>query len=401
MPATPPTRAQRRAASEAAILEAAIRSYGDRGPDGASLRDVAGAAGVTHPLVARYFGSKQGLIADVGDQLTAWAAAEIDAADSCTATGLTRLLHVARTDRSMTKLLIRSALGDLRPDGFPACLSPRRRAPELGAAPAHDRRIRLSRYASSSLLLGWLTFDGFMTSALGLDAMGEPDHGIAAAAAHLCSLAATEEPTLEPAPLAPAGPVAPTPTRAEDRSSRERLLAAAIELFAQRGPAAVTIRDVARHAGLNQGLLHRHFGSKHDLTVEAIDEGVASLMPGALAPGGFDVDRVVQVMHTDPIPARLIARTLVDEIGIGSVRLRFPVMEGVLSIARSAPPTSRPPGLEDPRLAAVAAASMVGGSVIWGSSLRTADEWADDLADHVPAVMAGLSRHLLGLGGRR
>ena len=80
---------------------------------------------------------------------------------------------------------------------------------------------------------------------------------------------------------------------------------------------------VARHAGVNHGLLHRHFGSKDHLITEAIEVGVASLMPGALAPQGFDVDRVVDVMHRDPVPARLIARTLVDDIPIGSVRLHF------------------------------------------------------------------------------
>ena len=88
---------------------------------------------------------------------------------------------------------------------------------------------------------------------------------------------------------------------------------------------------------MNHGLLHRHFGSKEALVAEAIEVGVASLMPGALAPGGLDIDQVVAVMHRDPIPARLIARTLVDDIDMSSVRVRYPVMEGVLMQARRAP----------------------------------------------------------------
>jgi predicted nucleic acid-binding protein len=143
------------------------------------------------------------------------------------------------------------------------------------------RRVRICHYASSSLLLGWLTFDGFMMSAFRLGDMSERrrDHAIAAMAAHLWALAETDEPTLEPRRIAIAEPVAREIARTSERSTRDTLLASAIELFAQRGPAAVSIRDVARHAGLNHGLLHRHFGSKDALIAEAIDVGVGSLCP--------------------------------------------------------------------------------------------------------------------------
>src|SRR5271157_1434984 len=39
-------------------------------------------------------------------------------------------------------------------------------------------------------------------------------------------------------------------------------LEAAGELFAEKGPAATSIREVAARAGVNHGLLHRHFGRK-------------------------------------------------------------------------------------------------------------------------------------------
>ncbi len=44
--------------------------------------------------------------------------------------------------------------------------------------------------------------------------------------------------------------------------SRERLLAAASTLFAERGFAATTTRDVAERAGVDAALIVRHFGSK-------------------------------------------------------------------------------------------------------------------------------------------
>jgi TetR/AcrR family transcriptional regulator, repressor for neighboring sulfatase len=47
--------------------------------------------------------------------------------------------------------------------------------------------------------------------------------------------------------------------------SIEALVAAARELFAERGPASVSLRDVARRAGVNHGLIHHYIGSRDDL----------------------------------------------------------------------------------------------------------------------------------------
>jgi AcrR family transcriptional regulator len=43
------------------IIEAAGRAFGDRGYEGARLDEIAGAAGVTKPILYRHFGSKQEL----------------------------------------------------------------------------------------------------------------------------------------------------------------------------------------------------------------------------------------------------------------------------------------------------------------------------------------------------
>jgi TetR/AcrR family transcriptional regulator, repressor for neighboring sulfatase len=54
----------------------------------------------------------------------------------------------------------------------------------------------------------------------------------------------------------------------------DALVASARTLFAQSGPANVSVRDVASHAGVNHGLVHRHFGSKEAL-LHAVMEGFA------------------------------------------------------------------------------------------------------------------------------
>lgn len=47
------------------ILEAARDLFAQHGVDGVSVRDIASAAGVTHPLVHRYFGTKQQMVAEI------------------------------------------------------------------------------------------------------------------------------------------------------------------------------------------------------------------------------------------------------------------------------------------------------------------------------------------------
>jgi AcrR family transcriptional regulator len=56
-----------------------------------------------------------------------------------------------------------------------------------------------------------------------------------------------------------------TPNRRTSGSSRERILAAARELFAARGFKGTTTAAIARRAGLNEALIFRHFPAKQDL----------------------------------------------------------------------------------------------------------------------------------------
>jgi AcrR family transcriptional regulator len=45
----------------------------------------------------------------------------------------------------------------------------------------------------------------------------------------------------------------------------EAILAAARSLFVEQGPNAVSLRDVARRAGVNHGLIHHYIGTREDL----------------------------------------------------------------------------------------------------------------------------------------
>ncbi|MGA9335267.1 MAG: TetR/AcrR family transcriptional regulator [Rudaea sp.] len=63
----------------------------------------------------------------------------------------------------------------------------------------------------------------------------------------------------------PRGADAKTPRTKKSLATQERILDAAEELFAQHGLYGVTIREVARHAGVDTALLHYYFGTKNGL----------------------------------------------------------------------------------------------------------------------------------------
>jgi TetR/AcrR family transcriptional regulator, repressor for neighboring sulfatase len=382
----------RSTSTKEAILDAALAAYADAGPDGASLRDVAIAAGVTHPLILQYFGSKQGLVDRVGGRLVDRIRAELDAVSSCDAEGLGTLVRSFRADTTTTRLLIRCGLGDLQPDGFPACLAGKWSSTQHHGGPSADSRSRLGRYAAASLLLGWLTLDEFLTPAMRLGNVGvrSRDDAMAGAAAHLLALGAADGPAL--ALERATNPDSGGRVEMGERTADAALLASAMELFAGHGPASVSIRDVARHAGVNHGLVHRHFGNKEDLIAAALDAAVTPQLPGALAPGGFDLAMVIDVAHRDPTSTQLIARALVDGVRIGTIRPRYPVMRSLLAEAQQADPASRAAYLQDPRLAAAATAAMVCASSVYGDTLREISGFRSDV---VPAITA-LSRQLLG-----
>jgi AcrR family transcriptional regulator len=75
----------------------------------------------------------------------------------------------------------------------------------------------------------------------------------------------------------------------DDRTARARIRDEALRLFGERGPDAVTLRDIAATAGVSPALVVRHYGSKDGLR-EAVDNHVAQVFEVLLAqvaqPGG-------------------------------------------------------------------------------------------------------------------
>ncbi|ORA12501.1 TetR/AcrR family transcriptional regulator [Mycobacterium arosiense] len=109
------------------------------------------------------------------------------------------------------------------------------------------------------------------------------------------------------------------------------ILEAATDLFAERGPAATSIRDIAARSNVNHGLVFRHFGTKEQLVGAVLDHLGANLsaLLGTDAPAAVlegSLDRQMRVM----------ARTVLDGYPAGRLQQRFPniatLLDGVLPL---------------------------------------------------------------------
>ena len=92
------------------------------------------------------------------------------------------------------------------------------------------------------------------------------------------------------------------PGRADAARNREKVLAAARELFERRGVANVTIDEIARAAGVGKGTVFHRFGDRAGLVMALVDDEERALqeriLRGAppLGPGAPPADRVVALV---------------------------------------------------------------------------------------------------------
>lgn len=76
----------------------------------------------------------------------------------------------------------------------------------------------------------------------------------------------------------PALPGAPTTALSKGERTAERILEAAETLFAERGYAGTTLRDVAAEVGLRNPSLYNHFPSKESLYAAVLERGISPML---------------------------------------------------------------------------------------------------------------------------
>jgi len=150
----------------ASLIAAATDLFAERGPSAVSVRQVAEAAVVNHGLVHHYFGSKDGLIRAVLDQLADEAKIEIDADERSAAIyalgGATE-----RHGRIVAHLLLEGRdLADYK-SGFPSMDAVIERYQRADGVTEDDARLRVAQIVA--MVLGWQLFEPFLVAAAGLD----------------------------------------------------------------------------------------------------------------------------------------------------------------------------------------------------------------------------------------
>lgn len=97
---------------------------------------------------------------------------------------------------------------------------------------------------------------------------------------------------------------------------REAVLAAAAQLFQEGDPGSVSLRQIAARAGVNYGLLHRHFGTKADLVAAVLRRHSDRFRPSAAAEVDLQVRIAEMVSHYlgEPAVARTMSWAAVNDV---------------------------------------------------------------------------------------
>ncbi len=116
-----------------------------------------------------------------------------------------------------------------------------------------------------------------------------------------------------------------------DNPSREALIKAATSLFGERGPAAVSTRQIANEAGVNSGLIHRHFRTKDALLREVMDRLVSDIASAndSERQDPESLFRFFLAAGEQTGYWRLLARSLLDGVDVRELQTEFPTMKRI------------------------------------------------------------------------
>ena len=153
---------------------------------------------------------------------------------------------------------------------------------------------------------------------------------------------------------------------------RARILAAATEVFAERGYADASMGEIASRAGVVASVIYDHFGSKRELAVELLErhgeaivgETITSLEPGP--PRKLfrtSIELFFEFVERDPFIWRFLFRDPPADPEIAAVhrRIHDRATEGIAALVRlSAPEGTEIPGIPRDRAALMVAKACQG-----------------------------------------
>lgn len=93
------------------------------------------------------------------------------------------------------------------------------------------------------------------------------------------------------------------PKKAEQRDTRQAILDASLDLFAERGFFGTSMREIARAVGVRESALYHHFAAKDDI----LQELFKTLGPGRITLiAGLDVESLVKALGANELLKRVL-----------------------------------------------------------------------------------------------
>jgi AcrR family transcriptional regulator len=277
-----------------ALLRSAQQVFAAKGYAAASIEDIARTAGVSKSLVFRHFGSKAGLFASgvveplLGflDEFSAdWASPAWRTSDFDTVTTrfVSELYDRMSELRPMLIAMLSVALHDPPAPQFGEFRSRLTEVLDRIATEHEKGRQRFGLVGLDSPLTARITFGLiFAMSAFDswlLDTISprpDRDRVVAELSAFVVAALTLRNPEPAPTPTVVEPPPAnPPPARYGRRawgSAPDDVLRAAAELFAAKGYAATSTKEIAKHCDISESLLFFHFPTKEELFARAVFE---------------------------------------------------------------------------------------------------------------------------------
>jgi AcrR family transcriptional regulator len=150
---------------------------------------------------------------------------------------------------------------------------------------------------------------------------------------------------------------------------RDEIVTAVVEaatgLMAERGPAAVSLRDVAQQAGVNLSQIHRHIGNKEALLEAILAADVAARPDLGVEALELDFESLLKLLFrlTDAnLRTRLQARIIIDGYDLPALQDRYPGIELAIKLLEDRLP------VEQARVRTAAFTSFLAGWLLLGPS---------------------------------
>lgn len=180
----------------------------------------------------------------------------------------------------------------------------------------------------------------------------------------------------------------------------EAVLDAATDLFAERGPDAVTVREVADRAGVNHALIHRHYGTKEELLRTVLSKAIERMAAVArdTTNTGEDIREVIAALQREEPAIRLLAWALLAGYPIEQVWPDYPAFHKVQSVLAEEQASSGAHDVEDPRIVVATGTAMLFGWILFRPFLDRAARLSQIRGLDDQDVLFDAAQHLLDRG---